>query len=30
VEQCSIVALKQAVQPADDLEVEALEDALRR
>jgi hypothetical protein len=26
----SVVALKQAVEPADDLPVEALEDALRR
>ena len=30
VEQAPVVALKQAIQPADDLPVEALEDALRR
>jgi hypothetical protein len=30
VEQAPIVALKQAVEPADDLPVEALEDAFRR
>ncbi len=30
VEQAPVVALEQAVQPADDLPVEALEDALRR
>ena len=30
VEQAAVVALQQAVQPADDLPVEALEDALRR
>ena len=29
-EQAPVVALEQAVQPADDLPVEALEDALRR
>ena len=29
-EQAAVVALKQAVEPADDLPVEALEDALRR
>ena len=30
VEQRVVIALKQAVEPADDLPVEALEDALRR
>jgi hypothetical protein len=30
VEQRSIVPLEQAVEPADDLPVEPLEDALRR
>jgi len=30
VEQRAVVALQQAVEPADDLPVEALEDALRR
>jgi hypothetical protein len=30
VEEASIVALKQAIEPADDLPVETLEDALRR
>ena len=30
VEQAAVVALKQAIQPADDLPVEALEDAFRR
>ena len=30
VEQAPVVALEQAIQPADDLPVEALEDALRR
>jgi len=30
MEQAPIVALEQAIQPADDLPVEALEDALRR
>ena len=30
VEQRPVVALQQAVQPADDLPVEPLEDALRR
>ena len=30
VEQGPVVALEQAVEPADDLPVEALEDALRR
>ena len=30
VEQAAIVALQQAIQPADDLPVEALQDALRR
>ena len=30
VEQAAVVALEQAIQPADDLPVEALEDALRR
>ena len=30
VEQAPVVALEQAVEPADDLPVEALEDALRR
>ncbi len=29
-EQAAVVALKQAVEPADDLPVEALEDAFRR
>jgi hypothetical protein len=30
VEQAPVVALEQAIQPADDLPVEALEEALRR
>ena len=30
VEQAPVVALEQAVEPADDLPVEALEDSLRR
>ncbi len=30
VEQAPVVALEQAIEPADDLPVEALEDALRR
>jgi len=30
MEQAPVVALEQAIQPADDLPVEALEDALRR
>ena len=30
VEQAAIIALQQAIQPADDLPVEALQDALRR
>ena len=30
VEQAAIIALQQAVQPADDLPVQALQDALRR
>jgi hypothetical protein len=30
VKQAPVVALQRAVQPADDLPVEALEDALRR
>jgi hypothetical protein len=30
VEQAPVVALEQAIQAADDLPVEALEDALRR
>jgi hypothetical protein len=29
-EQAPVVALKQAIQPADDLPVETLQDALRR
>jgi hypothetical protein len=30
MEQAPVVALEQAIQPTDDLPVEALEDALRR
>jgi len=30
VEQAAVVTLEQAIQPADDLPVEALEDPLRR